>query len=186
MAPAETRRLFFALRPSAALQDELVRRTRKLVRGGGGRPVGPEKLHLTLAFLGSLDEAAQACVEAAADGMHGEPFRLVFDTLGHFPRPRVIWAGASVIPPALSALVQELTRALLPCGYRPESRPFKAHVTLMRKVGHGPQATALDPLVWDVRDFALVESVTLPEGAQYRVLRRWPLHGAGEDEPRTE
>lgn len=179
---AETRRLFFALWPSAALQSELMRRARKALRPGGGRAVATDKLHLTLAFLGSVDARAQACMEAAAEGVRGEPFALSFDQLGHFPRPRVIWAGVSQVPAALGALVQDLTRALLPCGYRPESRPFQAHVTLMRKAARGPRPTAIEPLVWPVEDFALVESLTLPEGAQYRVLRRWPLAGAAHGE----
>jgi len=175
---AETRRLFFALWPGAALQAELVRRARKALRPGGGRAVATDKLHLTLAFLGSVDAQAQACMEAGADGVRGEAFTLELDQLGHFPRPRVIWAGASRVPAALRTLVQDLTRALLPCGYRPESRPFQAHVTLMRKAARGPRPAEIEPLVWPVGDFALVESLTLPEGAQYRVLRRWPLAAA--------
>jgi len=175
MQAAETRRLFFALWPPPELQAELARRARKAVRVGGGRAVAMDKLHLTLVFVGSVDGAVQACLESAADGVDGAAFTLALDRLGHFPRPRVIWAGASQVPPALSALVRDLGRALLPCGYHPESRPFQAHVTLMRKAGRGPSVGELDPLAWPVEDFALVESLTLPEGARYRVLHRWPL-----------
>lgn len=178
MQAPETRRLFFALWPAPELQLELVHRTRKALRAGGGRPVAPESVHLTLAFLGSLDAAAQACMEAAADAVHGQGFTLVLDAMGHFPRARVIWAGASSVPSALGDLVQTLTRALLPCGFRPETRPFQAHLTLMRKAGRGPHPGGFEPLAWAVSDFALVESLTLPEGAQYRVLRRWPLQSA--------
>lgn len=176
--PVDRRRLFFALWPPAELQTALGCHSRKALRAGGGRPVAAEFLHLTLAFVGSVDERAQRCMEASAGAVCGEPFVLTLDRLGYFPGARVIWAGASLVPPALSRLVQTLTESLRPCGYQPESRPFQAHVTLMRKAGRGPRSAELDPAVWRVDDFALVESMTLAQGAQYRILRRWPLRSA--------
>ena len=173
--PEAAKRLFFALWPTPALQADMARRVRKAIRGGGGRPVSPDRLHLTLAFLGSLDADAQACVEAAADSIHCGAFELVMDRLGYFPRARVLWVGTAVPPAPLLELFRALSGALMPCGYRPEARPFSAHVTVMRKAARGPATAELAPVIWPVDSFVLMESLTLPEGAQYHELRRWSL-----------
>ena len=65
--------------------------------------------------------------------------------------------------------------ALQPCGYEPERRPYRAHVTTARKVSRPTPVTEIDPIHWSVSDFALVESVTHQEGPEYRVLKRWNL-----------
>jgi 2'-5' RNA ligase len=73
--------------------------------------------------------------------------------------------------------VTRLRARLAACGFAVETRPFETHVTLFRKVRKAPplpDAYAV-PLVWPVRDFALVVSLAAPEGARYEVLRVWPL-----------
>ncbi len=176
---AGRQRLFLALWPDAALREAIVAVTRDYLPIHAGRRVAPAKLHLTLAFLGSVDAGQQACVEAAAAAVaDSKPasFVLQLDRIGFWRRPQVLWLGASQTPPALSELVARLNAALPACGYQPESRPYAAHMTLMRKLRRGPPASRLSvPVDWPVHDFALVASRTLPEGASYTVLTRWPL-----------
>jgi 2'-5' RNA ligase len=67
-------------------------------------------------------------------------------------------------------LTEQLKLLALPQGLPVDERPFKPHITLSRKA-----RTALDlgfePIVWQTNSFCLVESLTQPEGAVYRVLR---------------
>lgn len=177
--PAEPRpqRLFFALWPSTAQRESLRRLAAQACRGGGGRPVPADNLHLTLAFLGSVEASTRAYLEAAAAAIHLPPFTLELDQAGYWRRPRVIWLGASQTPEPLQALVRQLRAALLGCGLEPEARPFAAHLTVMRKAVRGPARTEIAPFAWPVDSFALVASQTLPQGASYQVVARWPLDG---------
>ncbi len=179
--PEAGRRLFFALWPEPEVRRALVAADRRL--GREGRRVAADKLHLTLVFLGATPADRQACFSTAAAAVPGEPFELVLDRFGYFPRPRVLWLGSSQPPAALDRLVAALVPALARCGFVPESRPFAPHVTLRRKARRLPALQPETPVVWPVRDFCLCESASTPEGVQYRVLERWPLAGGGEARP---
>ena len=173
--PAETRRLFFALWPDPGLQQRLHHLARQVARPGGGRLVPQQNLHITLAFLGSIDAKRQQCLEDVAGSIHIPAFSLTLDRAGYWERPRVIWFGCSDTPTPLQTLARELAVAMERCGLQPERRPFAAHLTVMRKALHGPADREIPPLDWPVSSFALVESLTLPAGAQYRVIRCWSL-----------
>jgi 2'-5' RNA ligase len=101
------------------------------------RWVDPAGLHLTLAFLGEMDDArlaevAPAVAEAAAGA---EPFTLTIGGLGTFgaPRaPRVVWAGVGGALRPLGELHQRLRAALVRRGFAVEARPYTPHLTLAR------------------------------------------------------
>ncbi|ADE14288.1 2'-5' RNA ligase [Nitrosococcus halophilus Nc 4] len=173
-SPTETQRLFFALWPEQALQESLARIARQVL-GKQGKRVRPENLHLTLVFLGSMTAQQRACAEAVADTIVGSPFTLQLEQIGHWPRPRVVWCAAEETPEPLIELVKQLNQGLTACGYQPETRPYRAHMTLARKVAGRFPTTRVAPLVWQVDHFCLVQSVTHPSGVQYQVLRTWPL-----------
>lgn len=170
----KTYRLFFALWPDDSVRGELAKLTKKHLPELG-KHVHPENLHITLAFVGSVDGETRDCMEQAAQEVRASPLTLVFDHLGHFPRPRVVWAGCSVFPESLKQLVTDLNQALIPCGYKPETRPFVPHLTLARKVKSYTGERDIKPVEWSIDRFCLVESHTLPEGVQYQVIREWPL-----------
>lgn len=134
-----------------------------------------ENLHITLAFLGSVDADIQGCLEQRLDAIDASPFTLRMDELGFWRRPQVVWLGASETPGELAELVVGVKQAMLACGLEPDSRPFQTHLTLMRKARHRPDDNSPPRMNWPVHDFVLVASDTLPEGARYTVLHRWPL-----------
>ena len=169
------RRLFFALWPDDQLRLQLNKLNNKLGRQVRGRKMRVENLHLTLSFIGGVDESTCDCLQQMASTIQGVPFQLTLDQLGYFPRPKVIWLGCSETPEPLQLLVNAVNDGLLKCGLEPEKRPFHTHLTLMRKCTKGARLDNLEPLEWSVHDFCLVESNTLPEGAEYRVIKRWPL-----------
>lgn len=171
-------RLFFALWPDADTARTIWQASAGLVPRGVGRRLPPEHLHITLAFLGSLKPEQQACMAAAAETVHGEPFTLQLDQPGHFPRPQVVWLGTQVIPKALLRLQELLVLRLTnSCGYQPEQRAFVPHLTLWRKVKRVEIPQNMPPIAWNVQRFVLASSQTFPTGAQYSIVREWPLAG---------
>jgi 2'-5' RNA ligase len=169
-------RLFFALWPDAAVQAGLAALSRQLL-GKRIRQLPADRLHVTLAFAGPVSAALRLCLEEAAAAVTAGPFEMTIDRVGHWSRPRILWAGPSRTPPELWQLVSDLHAVFEACGLQPERRPYQAHVTLARKISRAPPATDFEPLRWSIGDFCLVESVTDAAGAQYRVLRRWMLGG---------
>ncbi len=165
-------RLFFALWPPSTVRAEL-EQVGRVVAGKKDRAVAGANLHLTLAFLGSVDQASRQCMERAADTVRGEPFTLEFSQVGHWPRPQILWFGPKETPPQLEQLVKDLVSVLQQCGYQAEQRRYQAHVTLARKASRPAKVTSIKSIRWNVDRFCLVESVTAREGPIYRVLRYW-------------
>ena len=194
---AEPRRLFIALWPDAGLQGKLHALGGELlgncsmrcptsaipgvVTGSRGRRIPQENLHITLAFLGSVDVEHQVCLERAASTIQTPAFTLTLDQAGFWPRKGILWAGGTA-PEGLLALVRELNQRLIACDFEPETRPFQVHLTLARDV-RGVRLRSdqvVGPLAWSVRQFSLVASQTLPEGARYEILKTWRLEN-GQD-----
>ncbi|MDT8435938.1 MAG: RNA 2',3'-cyclic phosphodiesterase [Gemmatimonadota bacterium] len=115
-------------------------------RGGvRARWVRPERLHLTLRFLGEVPEAEVAGIVRALDGaVASRPsFRLRFGRPGAFPsprRPRVLWLGVEA-DAALGGLYADVERALAAVGHPGDGKAFRPHLTLGRvRPGGGPAA----------------------------------------------
>ena len=149
-------RLFFALWPPPETAQALARWALALK----GRPTAAEKIHLTLAFLGEADAAA---AEAAGRAASAPAFDLPIETAGYWRHNRIVWAGPTETP----LLLQNLSNSL-----KTESRPFAAHVTLLRQAPPPGPLPPLPAVRWPVREFALVKS----DYAAYETLVRFPLH----------
>jgi 2'-5' RNA ligase len=162
------RRLFLALWPDDETRARLAQAARRLTR----HPVADANLHMTLHFLGGCTPEEQDCYINVISGISFESFEIIIDCVGGRSRSGIRWLSASRSPQALGQLVTELGAALQTCGYEPEQRRFLPHVTISRKE-KGPQARAgLPPLHWQVREFALVESLAVPGGVHYAVRVR--------------
>jgi len=168
-------RLFFALWPSDDLRSELAPSIRNLQPAGVGRPQRPDQWHVTLEFLGSVPASRVAEARAAADQVRAGQCEVCFDAVEFWRRPEVLTLVARELPLPLDGLVGQLRGALADRGFEPESRPFRAHMTLARKVPHPVTLGAFEPLRWPVQDFALVESITDRAGSVYTPLARWNL-----------
>lgn len=169
------RRLFFALWPDDTSRRALAAEAERLVPLCGGHALPAENMHITLAFLGSVDDVRAEALETLVrewPSVHGE-WRL--DALGHFPQPHIVWAGSHATDPALSARHAELWQALSRHGFSPPQRPFTPHVSLVRKtVRAAPVAALSTPIVWRYDHLALVESRLDGENSRYRTLTRSP------------
>jgi len=175
--PERQHRLFFALWPSDELRSALAPRIRALQPAEVGRPQRPDQWHATLEFLGSVPASRLATVREAAGEVRAGPCEILFDAVEYWRRPEVLCLVARVLPAPLGELVAQLRASLAARGFEPESRPFKAHLTLARKVTHPVAIEPFEPLHWPVADFALVESITDRSGSLYTPLAAWRLLG---------
>jgi 2'-5' RNA ligase len=97
--------------------------------------VRPESVHVTLKFLGEVEETRVADITSALAAAV-EPFELRLQpaALGGFggARLRVVWLGLEGDVEALAALAGRVEQALTPLGFPAERRPFAAHLTIAR------------------------------------------------------
>jgi 2'-5' RNA ligase len=186
-------RTFIAVGLDKGLRDRAVALQQTLARSGAEvKWVEPDNLHLTLLFLGEVeDKAVPAVCRAVAEcAARHAPFEMSLETAGAFPtprRPRTLWAGVGDGRQELVALHDALEGPLLELGcYRREERQFTPHLTLGRVRGDRPAdslATALARQAgWQgepmrVREVLVLSSELRPEGPEYTVLSRAKLGG---------
>ena len=157
------------------LPDELKPELMAIRDGGAGlRPVASRNLHLTLNFLGEIDERTEISVGVAVGKVTREhaPFQLELARIGCFPSPthaRVVWVGLADGDMQAGALVAGIEEAIKPLGIAPERRAWHGHVTL----GRFPQP---QPIAEDILD----KSARLGRfWAEHVILYRSDLHSSG-------
>lgn len=153
--------------------------------------VAAENLHLTLKFLGGVDEArVPAVIDALRAAVAGHrPFEIEVTGLGAFPsaaRPRVLWAGVTTGHEAMTTLADAVETALARLGFPREDRAFSPHITFAR-IREQRRAPALAEALSiaatqrfgrvTVREVTLMRSDLSPRGARYTPLASAPLGG---------
>src|SRR5262245_52250562 len=86
-----------------------------------------ERLHITVRFIGWVDDAKADAIRGALKAPLGDPFDLAIAGVGAFPpkgSPRVIWAGLTGGRPQLVSLERLVSDRLAEAGVPPEDRPF--------------------------------------------------------------
>lgn len=130
-------RAFIAIELPSHIQKELAKIEEELKQADADvKWVKPGNLHLTLKFLGEIDEKkAQQISDLLKEITRNTPsFELTLTRVGAFPKkqyPRVIWVEAENHLP-LVKIFEELEKQLLKLGFAKESRPFQSHITLGR------------------------------------------------------
>lgn len=173
--PDNRKRLFFALWPDEETGDAILRGTRTAVAECEGRPVLPQNLHITLAFLHVVETGLIPCIEQAALRAATASFDLVLDRVGCWRRSRILWlAPAREAAAGPGALADALWCELAACGFTPEKRRYRPHVTLARKAKH-PVFDTVPAVRWRAGSFCLVESKTGQRQSEYVILKTFPL-----------
>jgi len=169
-------RLFFALWPSAATQNQLIRLARQLGDDCSGRRIRPENLHLTLIFIGETDQDNVPEICQAASAIHQPLFSLSLDKVYFWKKAGVVVAGASQCPAELAMFVENLQHLLTALKIRYDStHPLTPHVTLLRNVRHCQAPDSIEPIDWPVTYWSLVQSRQSIYGSIYRSVANWPL-----------
>ena len=142
-------------------------------RSCGGRVARAETIHLTLAFLGDVQEKFLPDLKSVS--VTGERHLLPIEGSRYWPHNRIVWVGPRATPSALEVLVSSLVLTLGEKGFRTESRRFSAHITLIRKARDPGTLPAVPAVSWPVAEFVLVRSRLASEGSGYEILERFPL-----------
>jgi 2'-5' RNA ligase len=167
------------------VQDEL----RRACEGADIRWLRSDAMHLTLKFLGNVDEARlPAMGRALAEEMPRHTVgRLALGGLGAFPEPRrakVVWLGVREGAGALGTVAAAVDRALVGLGFEAEARAFSPHLTLgrARNARRAPDLRSvlaasgpIDAGAWSPRAVVLFESQLGPSGAIHRAIDEYPL-----------
>jgi 2'-5' RNA ligase len=192
-------RLFIAIPLAESVEAKLKRLT------AGLRPAAPdlrwshpESWHITLQFLGNTTEEQYECLMPRLSELKASPIAIDFDGLGVFEHAGVFILKVAPTP-ALPALQKKVVAATQPCGFEPEDRPYRPHITLARsKSGNrGPHGqvfvrgvdnrsrdlrTLLDhagePVRFDrflATEFRIYESHLSAAGSRYEVKCRFPF-----------
>ena len=154
------------------------------------RWVPEQNLHLTLKFLGEVEEGRISAVTEALQSVSptASPFRWELSSAGFFPpgkRPRVFWLGAGEGAEPLRKLAGAVGAALRSLGFQPEDRPFQPHLTVGR-VRDGGRIEESFFRRWEglggerfgavlVNDLVLMQSELRPEGPLYTPIARVAL-----------
>ena len=172
---------------AVSLQESLAK------TGADVKWVTPESMHVTLLFLGEVDDRELHSVCKAVKAVAGgePPFTLRVSGVGAFPtprRPKVLWAGITAGADALQRLNAALEEKMLDLGcYRTEERGYTPHLTLGR-VKSEADGFAVAPelqkwLAWNggrvaVDEVLVYSSQMERDGPVYTVIGRAPLTGS--------
>ena len=150
----------------------------------GARWHPPEALHLTLVFIGHVEDAQARQVAAALADLHGAALTLELAGVDHFGtvhKPTVLWAGVTA-EAALMQLQEEVEQRLVPVGLVPDTRAYRPHITLarvrqggepLRAFLEGHRDLALPPFAVD--HLSLYVSRGGEGGVRYEVIERFSL-----------
>lgn len=181
MTEAVRERVFIALWPSPEDAARMMPWVQAAQARCGGRPMVPDTLHLTLAFLGGVPAETLAELCRRLPQWPAQVGELELACFGRFEGPRIVWAGLrDGGPPWLHQLYQGLWQRLEPMGFRPDHAVFRPHVSLLRRAG--PQdidALHMPALRWRPAACRLVASRSSEHASRYRTLADMPLVQAG-------
>lgn len=184
-------RTFIAVEVPAVLQQKAAGVVRTLSSGGAPMKwVEPQNIHVTVKFLGDVEDAEiyRVC-RAAAEAVADLPaFQVCCRGVGAFPssqRPRTVWLGIDDPAGSFQELYERLERAMSGLGYPREARRFQPHLTIgrlrhgQRQVGDLParlaQQAERELGQIDVDEVIVFASELTPDGPVYTVLGRAPL-----------
>ena len=153
--------------------------------------VKPENIHLTLKFLGDIEQDLVNKINSILEGItqKSSSFNLCLSSLGAFPKlqyARVIWIGLTN-DKRVSEIANDLEKDMLKIGLPCESRPFSSHITLGRVRSGLNRKVLVEKLEFLNKDLSFpspefkVSSITLfkstltPQGPIYEVIFDCPL-----------
>lgn len=149
-----------------------------------GKPSPPQNWHITLRYIGTMDDVSLDRLLAGIDEADlGEPFTLRASGLGAFPKPAratVLWVGLGHGSDRLESLSESVQDVVDGIGLGREERPFMGHITLARirppvDVLSLIAGVEVPPVPIPVDEVTVFESIQIPGGTEYRPIERFPL-----------
>ena len=178
-------RLFVGLAVDEMVKETLERLTLRLrAKDDGLRWSTPDQWHVTLVFLGEVDDEARARLVRELAEVRQPVLTLQMGRLGVFERAGILHADVEVSPELLR-LYEAVAAAVRRVRLEVEDRPYRAHITLARarnkdgrktigRLRHWAEQQRLS-VRWKATEFLLYESQLSPGGSKYVVRERFGL-----------
>jgi len=176
-------RLFIAIDLPEQAKESIEKIKLELKGIKGIKQVAKENIHLTLKFLGEIDDAKVKDITKALESVKFKPFKICISKMGFFPseqRIQVVWADAEPAEPLLE--LKKMIDKALP-SFK-DDHPFKTHITFARikyiehdfdkkKIIDMVKNKKLDKAEFLVDKFKLYKSDLTPAGPVYEVVKEF-------------
>ncbi|ALR21767.1 RNA 2',3'-cyclic phosphodiesterase [Sphingobium baderi] len=173
-------RLFIAIRPPLFIRSQLL----TLMEGiAGARWQNDDQLHLTLRFIGEVDQYMANDLADLLGTVRFHPFTVELGSVGCFAsngRPNSLWVGLRPCD-ALMILHRKIDHLCVTLGLKPDARAYLPHITIARC---GRSTASVEPFMkrhanfssapFEVSGFSLYESHLGGEGATYNQVAHYP------------
>lgn len=185
-------RIFYALKIPQNIKDFIIKKRDEISHVHEGKKWEAEnKLHVTLKFVGDVDEKKLPSIFNDLDKIEKKFFSYQcnltkFDFFYRNGDPSILWIGLNV-EPSLDGLVNELNTIFSSYGSKIEKRNFRPHITLLRlkkNPGNNFVKSFKDYILPENKFFAnqtaLIKSELLPAGSVYTELKNYNLKNKEE------
>jgi len=171
--------LYYALWPGRAIAERCIEHAVMLQAAVGGRVTRVDSVHMTLAFLGDVDATRMPELHSPPPTIATEQFMLDIDRIGVWHHNGIGWVAPRVTPESLAELQGRLSDWLQSIGLPLEQRPFRPHVTLLRKATGKVDTVPIESIRWPIDEYVLVQSIPCESGTRYEIRGRFPLVASG-------
>jgi len=161
-------RFFFALWPDKPTREAILKHCSTFDLSG--QITDQSKLHITLLFLGKLTINQQQKIITQAGQIICPKFEICLDHTGYFNTSKIAWLGLKTIPAVLAILHEHLLRAAEQCDISIKQQKYIPHLTLARRAAPVKESP-LSAITWQLKNYALLESVDTAQGVQYRQVK---------------
>ncbi|NND65782.1 MAG: RNA 2',3'-cyclic phosphodiesterase [Gammaproteobacteria bacterium] len=168
-------KLFFALMPNQQDVCAMAETLRKSNLEMSGTVQPPEKWHLTVAYLGWVEQHLVGDFVEVGKLISSQSFPVTLGNLEYWPDAKVTVLTPSSIPTQFTRLFESLWQPLNNLGFKHQFPQFDPHVTLTRGQTVLSDKKLVEAIKWKIDEFMLVNSIKSDAGAHYSIIQRWSL-----------
>ena len=140
-------------------------------------PVPMQNFHITLAFLGHIDELQHEQLCTNLNEITTAPFKILIDQFSVWKKPPIGLLGCNEVTADLKELQQGTSRVARQANISIGEREYIPHITLARKCKSLVSVPLMEPCFeFKVEEFCLFESVSTSSGVRYPVRQKWQLN----------
>jgi len=166
------KKLFFALWPDPR-QAEILRNTiSPIARLVEGNSIFRGNWHVTLVYIGPFPEQRVSELMERAAMIRPEAFRLRFDRLTFWQRPRIACLQAMTVPAPLQSVVDQINKVLADFNVELKTETYRPHITAVRNAKTFEPIVLARPLELQWSEFQLVEAISTRGEVQYCPLKQ--------------
>jgi 2'-5' RNA ligase len=147
-------------------------------------PVPVDNYHVTLAYIGTVNVEREKILIDNLKKIKADNFTLVINKTDYWPTPKVLHLIPTMTPPRLLDLQRKVNKAIEQIGLPIETRPYRPHLTLYRKISPDSFEELEDDglpephTTIEITQFAIYQSISSADGVHYEKMNAFELTGA--------